>query len=133
MFGAGFPDVEPPEWYRHEELKDFMRQGGSRIFVPVEVATSVRTKITSTTTEDRSDNALRPTTFDDIVGQEKVVRLLKRMVEVSIAREKPMDHILLVGPSGTGKTTFASVIAHELGSQVYQLEAPVSMDTLLEL
>lgn len=84
-------------------------------------------------TEDRSGNELRPVTFADIVGQQRAVSLLRRMVAVCQERRKPMDHILMVGPSGTGKTTFAHVIAHELGARVFQLEAPVSHDTLVEL
>jgi Holliday junction DNA helicase RuvB len=89
--------------------------------------------LTPVTTEDRSGNELRPVTFDDIVGQESVKRLLRRMVQATQARNRPMDHVLMVGPSGTGKTTFAHVIAHELGARVFQLEAPVSADTLQEL
>lgn len=89
--------------------------------------------LTPVSTEDRSGNELRPVTFDDIVGQERTKRLLRRMVAVCKDRGQPMDHVLLVGPSGTGKTTFAHVIAHELGSRVFQLEAPISHDTLLEL
>lgn len=84
-------------------------------------------------TSEQSGNDLRPVDWLDIVGQEAPKRLLARMVEVSVKRGKPLDHVLMVGPSGTGKTTFAHVIAHELKATVYQLEAPVSMDTLIEL
>ncbi len=97
-----------------------------------QAATPTR-EITPVSTEDRSGNELRPVTFDDIVGQDKAKHLIRRMVSVAKARQRPLDHILLVGPNGTGKTTFAHVVAHELGARVYQLEAPVSADTLLEL
>lgn len=82
---------------------------------------------------ERSANELRPVTFNDIVGQDHTKQILGRMVETAKRRGKPFDHVLLVGASGTGKTTFAHVIAHELGARVFQLEAPVSTDTLLEL
>lgn len=81
----------------------------------------------------RSANKLRPVTFDGIVGQERAKNLLRRMVAVAKRRGQPLDHVLLIGRSGTGKTTFAHVLAHELGVKVYQLEAPISHDTLLEL
>jgi Holliday junction DNA helicase RuvB len=80
-----------------------------------------------------SGNKLRPTTFAEIVGQARVKRQIERMSEVAKTQGRPMDHILLVGPSGTGKTTFAHVISHKLGTDVYQLEAPVSHDTLIDL
>lgn len=81
----------------------------------------------------KSGNALRPTTFFDITGQARAKSLIKRMVDIAKSRHAFLDHILLVGPAGTGKTTFAHVIANEMGAQVYQLEAPISTDTLLEL
>lgn len=84
-------------------------------------------------TDERSSNNLRPQTFDEVVGQERAVSLLRRMVAICKARQTPMDHILLLGPSGTGKTTFATVIAHELGARVFQLEAPITHDTLIQL
>ncbi len=89
--------------------------------------------LTPVSAADRSANELRPITFNDIVGQERTKKLLRRMVDVCKERQKPLDHVLLVGPSGTGKTTFAHVIAHELGARVFQLEAPISHDTLIEL
>lgn len=80
-----------------------------------------------------SGNELRPERWDDIVGQAKAKRLLARMVAASKARRRPLDHTLLVGASGTGKTTFANVIANELGTQVWQFEAPINSVTLGEL
>jgi holliday junction DNA helicase RuvB len=80
-----------------------------------------------------SHNEFRPTSFFEIMGQEKAKRLMKRMVDVAKSRHSRLDHVLLVGSAGTGKTTFANVIATEMGVQVYQLEAPISADTLLEL
>lgn len=92
-----------------------------------------QSSIQPTSTTDRSKNLLRPVTWDDIVGQNDVKDLLRRMAEAAKVTGEPMDHVLFVGPSGTGKTTFAHVLAHELGVRVFQLEAPVSHDMLLEL
>lgn len=89
--------------------------------------------ITPTSATDRTGNELRPLTFFDILGQERVKKLLQRMVGVAKSRDGRLDHTLFVGPAGTGKTTFANVIANELGVQVFQLEAPVSADTLIGL
>jgi Holliday junction DNA helicase RuvB len=89
--------------------------------------------VQSTDTADRSKNLLRPVTWDDIVGQEEAKSYLRRIVQHVRATREPMDHTLFVGASGTGKTTFAHVLAHELGVRVFQLEAPVSHDTLMEL
>jgi holliday junction DNA helicase RuvB len=89
-------------------------------------------KLTPTAAPE-SGNALRPATFAQIVGQERVKRQIERMTEVAERSGRPLDHVLLVGPSGTGKTTFAHVIARRLGTRVFQLEAPISHDTLVEL
>jgi holliday junction DNA helicase RuvB len=102
-------------------------------FLRTELQSQATPAIRPAETAERSANALRPTTFDGIIGQEKVKRLLKRMTSVAIQRGIPLDHVLLVGPSGTGKTTFAHVIAHAMGTRVFQLEAPVSHDSLVEL
>lgn len=109
------------------------REDWERQFQPQSQPHTASPALTPVSTEDRSANELRPVTFDDIVGQERTKRLLRRMVGVCQQRGTPMDHVLLVGPSGTGKTTFAHVIAHELGKRVFQLEAPISHDTLIEL
>lgn len=85
------------------------------------------------TAAERSGNALRPLSFFDILGQERAKKLLQRMVNVAKSRDGRLDHTLFVGPAGTGKTTFAHVIANELGVEVFQLEAPVSADTLMGL
>lgn len=80
-----------------------------------------------------SKNELRPMRFADVVGQEKVKSLLKRMVDAALARKQALGHVLLLGPSGTGKTTLAGVIANEMQRRMYHIEAPVSHETLLKL
>jgi Holliday junction DNA helicase RuvB len=82
---------------------------------------------------DRTRNPLRPSTFGEVIGQERAVSMMRRVVEASKTRQEPLDHVLLVAPSGTGKTTFSNVVANELGVDVYPVEAPVSSETLLTL
>lgn len=84
-------------------------------------------------TEERTHNVLRPRSFAEIIGQDRAVAMMERVVRAALARSEPLDHVLLVGPSGTGKSTFSHVIAAEMGVDVYEVEAPVSHETLLEL
>jgi holliday junction DNA helicase RuvB len=65
-------------------------------------------------TEDRFDNALRPRRLDEMTGQERVVENLRILIEAARGRHEPVDHVLLYGPPGLGKTTFAHVIANEM-------------------
>jgi len=59
---------------------------------------------------------LRPQTFDEYVGQERLKKNLKLAIEAAKKRGEPIDHVLLYGPPGLGKTTMASVIANEMGA-----------------
>ena len=61
------------------------------------------------------ENALRPLRFDDFSGQKKVVENLEVFVEAAKYRGEPLDHTLLHGPPGLGKTTLSNIIANELG------------------
>ena len=68
-----------------------------------------------TTAEKEVENALRPPKFDDFSGQNKVVENLHVFVEAAKYRGEPLDHTLLHGPPGLGKTTLSNIIANELG------------------
>ena len=68
-----------------------------------------------TTAEKEFENALRPPKFDDFSGQNKVVENLHVFVEAAKYRGEPLDHTLLHGPPGLGKTTLSNIIANELG------------------
>ena len=67
------------------------------------------------TTDKEYENALRPLSFDDFSGQNKVVDNLRVFVEAAKYRGEPLDHTLLHGPPGLGKTTLSNIIANELG------------------
>ncbi|MBP5318595.1 MAG: Holliday junction branch migration DNA helicase RuvB [Paludibacteraceae bacterium] len=65
--------------------------------------------------ESDFENVLRPLSFDDFRGQNKIVENLKIFVQAARMRQEPLDHVLLHGPPGLGKTTLSNIIANELG------------------
>lgn len=76
-------------------------------------------------TEKDFENALRPLSFDDFSGQKKVVDNLRIFVEAARYRGEPLDHTLLHGPPGLGKTTLSNIIANELGVGFKLTSGPV--------
>ena len=76
--------------------------------------------------EERIEISLRPTTFDEYVGQEHLKKNLKLAIDAVKKRNdgSTLDHVLLYGPPGLGKTTMAGVIAHELGASLRVTSGP---------
>ena len=77
------------------------------------------------TPADALDRALRPQTFDDYIGQEKAKENLKVYVEAARGRGEALDHVLLFGPPGLGKTTLAQILAREAGVGFRATSGPV--------
>ncbi len=76
-------------------------------------------------TEKEIERALRPLTFDDFTGQEKILENLKVFVGAAHQRSEALDHVLLHGPPGLGKTTLSNIIANELGSAMKTTSGPI--------
>jgi holliday junction DNA helicase RuvB len=73
----------------------------------------------------RFERSLRPKTLDDYIGQTKHKDNLRVFVEAARRRGEPLDHLLLSGPPGLGKTTLAQILAHEMGVELHMTNGPV--------
>ncbi len=74
--------------------------------------------------EAEFDQTLRPLRFEEFVGQSKLVDNLRVFIQAARGRGESLDHVLLTGPPGLGKTTLAYIIANEMGSQIKATSAP---------
>ncbi|MBR3281242.1 MAG: Holliday junction branch migration DNA helicase RuvB [Clostridia bacterium] len=70
------------------------------------------------------ENSLRPKKLEDYVGQEKIKENLKIYIEAAKQREEPLDHVLLYGPPGLGKTTLSAIIANEMNANIRITSGP---------
>lgn len=74
--------------------------------------------------EERMENSLRPKLLEEYVGQDKVKENLKVYIEAAKKRGEPLDHVLLYGPPGLGKTTLANIISNEMNSNIKITSGP---------
>lgn len=74
--------------------------------------------------EERLENSLRPKTLSEYIGQDKVKESMKIYIEAAKKRGEPLDHVLLYGPPGLGKTTLSNIISNEMNSNIKITSGP---------
>ncbi len=75
--------------------------------------------------EDIFQNSLRPANLNDFVGQQSIKKNLNVFIKAALKRKESLDHVLLLGPPGLGKTTLANIIANEMNTRIVSTSGPV--------
>ena len=79
----------------------------------------------SNVSEEAFDRAIRPLRLNEYIGQDHVRAQMQIFIDAALKRKEALDHVLIFGPPGLGKTTLANIISHELGVSLKQTSGPV--------
>ncbi len=101
------------EWHKQHQLCSLMLESDRLISTQAIVS------------EDVIDRAIRPLSLDEYIGQDEVRSQMRIFIQAALKRQDALDHVLIFGPPGLGKTTLANIIAHEMGASLRQTSGPV--------